>query len=55
MDEPECAEILVCSRIDLAALPGIWKDARRELGIPDVPPAKVPARRVRGVGGETPD
>jgi hypothetical protein len=55
LDEPDCEEPLGCTRIDPPALPGIWREARRDLGIPDVPPAQIPVRRVRGVGGETPD
>jgi len=54
IDDPSCDGLVVCSRIDLPALPGIWREARRELGIPDVAPATVPPR-VLGVGGDTPD
>jgi hypothetical protein len=55
LDEPDCEEPLGCTRIDPPALPGIWREARRQLGIPDVAPARIPTRRVPGVGGETPD
>ena len=55
LDEPDCEGLLGCARIDPPALAGVWQQARKQLGIPDVPPARIPAPRVYGVGGSTPD
>jgi hypothetical protein len=51
----DCSGQPVCEEVDSEALPGIWQQARRDLGIPEVARAEVPERRVFGVGGETPD
>jgi len=54
-DNVDCGGEPVCEWVDPETLPGIWQQARRDLGIPAVAKIEVPERRVFGVGGETPD
>ena len=54
-EKVDCDGVPICTRAPYENLPEIWRQARLDLGIPEVAPADVPERLVAGVGGETPD